>query len=241
MSDSKNWLVTGGSRGIGRAVVEAATARGDRVAVFARKPATEQWTHADRVIEIHTDIGDSASVGSGVAEVFDRFGSLDVVVNAAGVHRGGRIGDLSRQHWDEVITTNLTGAFELARAVVPRLDAGAALINVGAVVGFRGFPGDVAYGAAKAGLSGLTQVLAVELAPREIRVNLVIPGFVDTDMTSALTGRAREKVVAAIPMGRTGRPEEIAQVIVGVADSPYMTGSIVATDGGLMSSFSSRS
>ncbi len=124
MSDSKNWLVTGGSRGIGRAVVEAATARGDRVAVFARKPATEQWTHPDRVVEIHTDIGDSASVGSGVAEVFDRFGSLDVVVNAAGVHRGGRIGDLSRQHWDEVIATNLTGAFELARTVVPRLDAG---------------------------------------------------------------------------------------------------------------------
>lgn len=241
MSDSKNWLVTGGSRGIGRAVVEAATTRGDRVAVFARKPATEQWTHPDRVVEIHTDIGDSASVGGGVSEVFDRFGSIDVVVNAAGVHRGGRIGDLSRQHWDEVIGTNLTGAFELARAVTPRLESGAALINVGAVVGFRGFPGDVAYGAAKAGLSGLTQVLAVELAPRDIRVNLVIPGFVDTDMTSALTGRARDRVIAAIPMGRTGRPEEIAQVIMGVADSPYMTGSTVATDGGLMSSFSSRS
>ncbi|MEE2032665.1 SDR family NAD(P)-dependent oxidoreductase [Rhodococcus chondri] len=240
MSTPKTWLVTGGSRGIGRAVVEHATARGDRVAVFARKPAGEQWHLPDRVVEISTDITDPASLRRGVDAVFERFGSLDVVVNAAGVHRGGRIGDLSREHWDEVIATNLTGAFELARTVVPRLQAGASMINVGAVVGFRGFPGDVAYGAAKAGLSGLTQVLAVELAPRDIRVNLVIPGFVDTDMTSTLTGRARDKVIASIPMGRTGRPEEIAQVIVGVADSPYMTGSVVATDGGLMSSFSSR-
>lgn len=241
MTETKNWLVTGGSRGIGRAVVEQATARGDRVAVFARKPASAQWAHPDRVVEIHTDIADPGSLARGVDTVFEQFGSLAVVVNAAGVHRGGRIGDLSRKHWDEVIGTNLSGAFELARTVSPRLGAGAAIINVGAVVGFRGFPGDVAYGAAKAGLHGLTQVLAVELAPRQIRVNLVIPGFVDTDMTSALTGRARERILAAIPMGRTGLPEEIAQVIVGVADSPYMTGSVVATDGGLMSSFSSRS
>ncbi|MHA4854950.1 SDR family NAD(P)-dependent oxidoreductase [Rhodococcus sp. MSC1_016] len=241
MSTPKTWLVTGGSRGIGRAVVENATARGDRVAVFARKPATEQWTHPERVVEIPTDISDAAALRLAVDTVFETFGSLGVVVNAAGVHRGGRIGDLSRAHWDEVLATNLTGAFELARTVVPRLEDGASIINVGAVVGFRGFPGDVAYGAAKAGLSGLTQVLAVELAPRGIRVNLVIPGVVDTDMTSALTGRARERLVGAIPMGRTGRAEEIAQVIVGVADSTYMTGSIVATDGGLMSSFSSRS
>lgn len=240
MRTVKNWLVTGGSRGIGRAVVEQAAARGDRVAVFARKPAEQAWSYPDRVLEVHTDISDGTSLAAGVDEVFAAFGSVDVVVNAAGVHRGGRIGDLSRAHWDEVIGTNLTGAFELARAVVPRLESGAAIVNVGAVVGFRGFPGDVAYGAAKAGLSGLTQVLAVELAPKEIRVNLVVPGFVDTDMTSALTGRAREKVVAAVPMGRTGLPEEIAQVIVGVADAPYMTGSTVATDGGLLSSFSSR-
>ena len=238
---TKNWLVTGGSRGIGRAVVEQATARGDRVAVFARKPATEQWPHPDRVVEIHTDLTDSTAVARGVRTVFERFGSLDVVVNAAGIHRGGRVDTLSREHWDEVIGTNLTGAFELARHVVPRLEAGSALINVGAVVGFRGFPGDVAYGAAKAGLHGLTQVLAVELAPRHIRVNLVIPGFVETDMTSALTGRARERILAAIPLGRTGLPAEIAQVIVGVADAEYMTGSVVATDGGLLSSFASRS
>lgn len=241
MSTSKTWLVTGGSRGIGRAVVENAAARGDRVAVFARKPATEQWTHPERVVEIPTDISDVSALGLAVDTVFETFGSLDVVVNAAGVHRGGRIGDVSRTHWDEVLATNLTGAFELARSVVPRLNEGASIINVGAVVGFRGFPGDVAYGAAKAGLNGLTQVLAVELAPRGIRVNLVIPGVVDTDMTSALAGRARDRLIAAIPMGRTGLPEEIAQVIAGVADSTYMTGSIVATDGGLMSSFSSRS
>src|SRR5690606_13456972 len=140
-----------------------------------------------------------------------------------------------------VFDTILTGAFDLARPVAPRLEAGSALINVGAVVGFRGFPGDVAYGAAKAGLHGLTQGLAVELAPRHIRVNLVIPGFVETDMTSALTGRGCYRVRAAIALGRLGDTAEIGQVVVGVAHAGYMTGAVVATAGALLSSFASRS
>jgi 3-oxoacyl-[acyl-carrier protein] reductase len=136
-----------------------------------------------------------------------------------------------------VLATNLTGAFEVCRAVVPKLARGSAIVNVGAVVGLRGFPGDVAYGSAKAGLSGLTQVLAVELAPRGVRVNLVVPGFVDTDMTAGLSDRARKSIVDKIPAGRIGTTAEIAEVIVAVARSTYMTGATVPVDGGLLATF----
>ncbi|WP_279105271.1 SDR family oxidoreductase [Gordonia paraffinivorans] len=232
------WIVTGGSRGIGRAVVENLTARGDSVVSLARGVATTPFTHPAQVLELKTDITDSSSVARALATVTEEHGGVDGLINVADVHRGGRVEDLSRQDWDLVLNTNLTGAFEMCKATVPILRPGSAIVNVGAVVGFRGFPGDVAYGSAKAGLSGLTQVLAAELAPRNIRVNLVIPGFVDTDMTSGLSDRARARVVSSIPAGRTGQPEEIAQVVVDVALATYMYGAIVPVDGGLMNTFS---
>ena len=120
---------------------------------------------------------------------------------------------------------------------MPHLAEGAAIVNVGAVVGFRGFPGDSAYAAAKAGLAGLTRSLAVELAPAGVRVNLVVPGFVDTAMTAGLSASARNRIVAAIPAGRTGTAEEIADVVVAVAGASYMTGAVVPVDGGLMATF----
>ncbi|MCP2253775.1 3-oxoacyl-[acyl-carrier protein] reductase [Prauserella aidingensis] len=231
------WLVTGGSRGIGRAVVDHVTAAGDTVATFSRSAPARTPAHPERVFEVKADVTDSESVRRGVDTVLERYGSIDVVVNSAGVHHGGRVDALDRSAWDEVVSTNLTGAFDVCRAVVPVLRPGAAIVNVGAVVGFRGFPGDVAYGSAKAGLSGLTQVLSVELAPKGIRVNLVVPGFVDTDMTAGLTQKARERIVDTIPAGRTGRPEEIAEVIAAVARSTYMTGATVPVDGGLLATF----
>ncbi|MGY1637961.1 SDR family NAD(P)-dependent oxidoreductase [Geodermatophilus sp. SYSU D00742] len=231
----RTWVVTGGSRGIGRAVAERAATIGDRVATFARS-ATGDGECPDR-LHVSVDVTDAASVHAGLDVVRDRFGSVDVVVNCAGVHRGGRVENLTREAWDEVVGTNLSGAFEVCRAAVPLLGAGSAVVNVGAVVGFRGFPGDVAYGSAKAGLSGLTQVLAVELAPRGIRVNLVVPGFVDTEMTAGLSGRARERILAAIPAGRVGTAAEIADVVVAVAGASYMTGATVPVDGGLLASF----
>ncbi|NKQ51618.1 SDR family oxidoreductase [Amycolatopsis sp. K13G38] len=228
------WLVTGGSRGIGRAVVSYVAEAGENVAALSRSPASE---FGERVLEVKADVTDPESIGRGIDAVVDHFGSLDVVVNVAGVHRGGRIDGLERGAWDEVLSTNLTGAYEVCRAAVPVLPSGGAVVNVGAVVGLRGFPGDVAYGSAKAGLSGLTQVLAVELAPRGIRVNLVVPGFVDTDMTAGLSERARQRVLDTIPAGRTGTPREIAEVIVAVARSTYMTGATVPVDGGLLATF----
>ncbi|MFC4004126.1 SDR family NAD(P)-dependent oxidoreductase [Prauserella oleivorans] len=231
------WLVTGGSRGIGRAVVDHVAAAGDSVATFSRSAPATPPSHPDRVLEVKADVTDAESIRRGVETVLEKFGSIDVVVNSAGVHCGGRVDSLDRAAWDEVLSTNLTGAFDMCRAVVPVLRPGSAIVNVGAVVGLRGFPGDVAYGSAKAGLSGLTQVLAVELAPRGIRVNLVVPGFVDTDMTAGLTERARRRVIDTIPAGRTGTPEEIAEVIAAVARSTYMTGATVPVDGGLLATF----
>lgn len=232
------WLVTGGSRGIGRAVVEQVAAAGNSVASLARSSSAPPSSSPERVLDVKADVTDGTSVHAAVQTVLEAFGSVDVVVNSAGVHRGGRIESLDRQAWDEVVSTNLTGAFEVCRAIAPVLRDGAAVVNVGAVVGLRGFPGDAAYGSAKAGLSGLTQVLAVELAPRGIRVNLVVPGFVDTDMTAGLSDRARKRIIDTIPAGRTGTADEIAEVIVSTARSTYMTGATVPVDGGLLASFS---
>jgi 3-oxoacyl-[acyl-carrier protein] reductase len=232
----RGWLVTGGSRGIGRAVVDHVAKAGAAVAVLARTPADEPYTSED-VLEVPTDVTDGASVAAAVARARAHLARIDVVVNCAGIHRGGRIDQLERAQWDAVLATNLSGAYEVCHAVAPHLADGAAIVNVGAVVGFRGFPGDSAYAAAKAGLAGLTRSLAVELAPAGVRTNLVVPGFVDTAMTAGLSPSARRRILAAIPAGRTGTAEEIADVVVAVAGATYMTGAVVPVDGGLMATF----
>jgi 3-oxoacyl-[acyl-carrier protein] reductase len=232
----RGWLVTGGSRGIGRAVVDHVAKAGAAVAVLARTPADEPYTSED-VLEVPTDVTDGASVAAAVTRARAHLGRIDVVVNSAGIHRGGRIDQLERAQWDAVLATNLSGAYEVCHAVAPHLADGAAIVNVGAVVGFRGFPGDSAYAAAKAGLAGLTRSLAVELAPAGVRTNLVVPGFVDTAMTAGLSPSARRRILAAIPAGRTGTAEEIADVVVAVAGATYMTGAVVPVDGGLMATF----
>lgn len=231
----RRWIVTGGSRGVGLAVVELALARGDRVAVLARNvavPALEG--RGGDCLGIPCDIADRASVDAAVARVAATWGGVDVLVNNAGLHRGGKLARLAPDDWDAVLATNLSGPMYLTRACLGLMGKGGAVVNVGAVVGFRGFPGDSAYGASKAGLAGLTRVLAIELAAKGIRVNLVLPGLVITEMTAALDEKARERLVADIPMRRTGTAEEIAEVIWWVAGSTYMTGAVIPTDGGLM-------
>jgi NAD(P)-dependent dehydrogenase (short-subunit alcohol dehydrogenase family) len=211
------------------------------VALLARSEAVIEAAAAagPAAIGVQADVTDVDSVARAVGDVVAAWGGIDVLVNNAGVHRGGRVDRLEPGHWDEVLSTNLTAPLTMTRAVLPHMEAGSSIVNIGAVVGFRGFPGDAPYGAAKAGLAGLTKVLAVELARRGVRVNLVVPGFVETEMTADLSERARQLVIDRIPLGRTGRAEEIADVAVWVAESPYMTGSVVATDGGLMAALGS--
>lgn len=239
MTEQKVWIVTGASRGIGRAIAERALASGDRVAVLARSESIEDLARelGEHCIACRADVCDPASVQAAVDDVVSRWGRLDVIVNNAGLHRGGRIGRIPVEDWDAVLSTNLKGAVNVIRAADPHLKEGAAIVNVGAVVGFRGFPGDSAYAASKAGLSGLTRALAIEYAARGVRVNLVIPGLVLTEMTGGLSEKALEGMRKTIPLGRYGKVEEIADVACWVASSSYMTGAFIPADGGLLSSF----
>jgi NAD(P)-dependent dehydrogenase (short-subunit alcohol dehydrogenase family) len=232
----RRWLITGASRGIGLAVARRAAAAGDRVALVARGPEVEQAARelGAGALALRADIARAEALDGLAAAVRSAWGGVDCIVNNAGLHRGGRVGSLAQADWDAVLAVNLTGPFALIRALDPLLADGGAIVNVGAVVGFRGFPGDSPYGASKAGLAGLTRVLAVEYARRQVRVNLVVPGLVLTEMTAGLSEAATKRLVERIPLGRVGTAEEIADVIHWVAGSTYMTGAVIPTDGGLL-------
>jgi len=149
------------------------------------------------------------------------------------------VANLPRESFLEVLATNLVGPFDTIQAFLPIMTDGGAIVNIGAVVGLRGFPGDVAYASAKAGITGLTYALAMELAPRGITVNVVAPGFTATEMTSSLSDRARESILGRIPMRREADAGEIADVVLKVASSRYMTGAVVPVDGGLLAALGS--
>jgi NAD(P)-dependent dehydrogenase (short-subunit alcohol dehydrogenase family) len=222
---------------VGLATARIAAARGDRVAVMARSVDRDRLaaTLGPASLAIAADVSDPGSVAAAVEQVGDAWGGVDVLVNNAGLHRGGKVGRLPLDDWDAVLATNLSGPLHCVRAVLPHMGEGGSIVNVGAVVGFRGFSGDSAYGSSKAGLAGLTRVLAIELAPRLIRVNLFIPGFVITEMTQQIDERAREQLLERIPLRRAGTEDEMAEAIWWIAGSTYMTGSVVAADGGLLS------
>jgi 3-oxoacyl-[acyl-carrier protein] reductase len=239
MSDNRVWLITGASRGIGLAIARRVASAGDRVALLARGDNVVALANelGPNSMACRADVSNAGEVAAAVESVLGRWGRLDVVVNNAGTHRGGKISRLEQDDWQSVLDTNLTGALNVCRAASEHLGEGGAIVNIGAVVGFRGFPGDAAYASSKAGLAGLTRALSIELASRGITVNLVIPGLVLTEMTGALSEKALESMRSKIPMGRYGEPDEIAEVVEWVARSRYMTGAFVPADGGLMSSF----
>ncbi|MEC8111450.1 MAG: SDR family oxidoreductase [Pseudomonadota bacterium] len=238
-ADAKVWVVTGASRGIGAAIATVAAEAGHRVAMVARSESVLSAAEAlgEMATGFRCDVADSEAVNASVDQIVEHYGRIDVLVNNAGVHRGGKVHRLTDEAWQEVLQVNLTGAMSMTRATVPHMDAGGAVVNVGAVVGFRGFPGDSAYASSKAGLSGLTKALAIELAPKGITANLVIPGLVLTEMTAELSETALEKMTQQIPMRRFAGDHEIAEVVYWVAQSRYMTGACVPVDGGLLSSF----
>jgi 3-oxoacyl-[acyl-carrier protein] reductase len=232
---TERWIVTGGSRGLGLAIARWARRRGHRVAVVARhvdEPALRSQLGSSS-LALAADVTVPESVKAAFDQAAAAWGGIDVLVNNAGLHRGGKADKLDLDDWDAVLRTNLTGPLHCVRAALPHMGKGGSIVNIGAVVGFRGFPGDSPYGASKAGLAGLTRVLAVELARQDIRVNLVVPGLVKTDMTEGLSGRAMDSIMKRIPMRRLGHDDEVAEVVGWVAGSTYMTGAIIPTDGGL--------
>ena len=233
-------LVTGGIRGIGRAICERLAARGVQVAAgySANKEAADKFCNDHPGSSVHQgNIGSNADCERVVREVLDQHGRLDILVNNAGITIDKTVRKMTPEDWDRVVHVNLSGAFYLSRAILQHmLDRGSGrIINISSVIGSSGNIGQANYAAAKSGMFGLTMSLAQETARKGITVNSVTPGYITTDMTAAVPAAAMEKVIARIPAGRLGEPDEVARVVEFLADpeSGYITGQVYAVNGGL--------
>jgi 3-oxoacyl-[acyl-carrier protein] reductase len=238
-------LVTGASRGIGRAIAVALARGGASVALnyagnaaaAAEALALVQAAGAPKARLYQFDIADASACGKAVDEVVTEFGGLHVLVNNAGIAIDQLLMRLKDEDWKRQLDVNLTGAFNLTRAVTrPMMKArGGVIINLSSVVGEMGNAGQVAYSATKAGLIGLTKSVARELASRNIRCNAVTPGFIATDMTSALPEAARTRMMESIPLARLGTAEDIANAVCFLASdqAAYVTGEVLKVNGGM--------
>ncbi len=237
-------LVTGGGRGIGRAVCLALATRGMNVAINYTTSATAAQKVADEcqalgveAITIQGDVTDSADCEGLAVTTKDAFGRIDVLVNNAGIVKDGLLVRLGEKDFDDVIDTNLKGAFLCMRAVARTMmrQRFGRIINMGSVVGLHGNIGQANYAASKAGLIGLSKTAAKELAARGITVNVVAPGFIGTDMTATLPDAVRKQVLEQIPVGRLGDADEVARAVAFFADdaSAYLTGQVLCVDGGM--------
>ena len=240
----KTVLVTGGTRGIGRAIVQAVARAGARVAFTYRSSTDEadalRATLADAGAEVLVFQGDAADAGAArdaVDGVLKAWGRLDVLVNNAGITRDNLMLRMREEDWDAVIETNLKSVFNFAKAVYrPMMKQRAGkIITISSVVGVIGNPGQTNYAASKAGIIGFSKSLAKELGSRGVTVNVVAPGYVETDMTAALPEKAREAMLGAVPLGRPATPEDIAGAVLFLASpaADYITGHVLHVDGGL--------
>lgn len=241
----KTALVTGASRGIGRAIALALASKGYAVALnyagsreAAEAVQKEIEEAGGKAFTVQGDVSKSEDVDRIFKTVKDEFGGLDVLVNNAGINRDALLIRMKESNWDDVIATDLKSDFltiKAAAAMMMRKRKGS-IINISSVVGLMGNIGQANYVAAKAGVIGLTKACAKEMAARNIRVNAVAPGFVETAMTDGIPEKIREGMIASIPLGRMGQPEDIARAVCFLAsdDSSYITGQVLVVDGGLV-------
>jgi acetoacetyl-CoA reductase len=235
-------LVTGGIRGIGLAICERLMNRGVHVAAgySSNHDAAQQFAdkYADHGVTIHQgNIGSNEDCERVIGEVLEQHGQLDILVNNAGVTVDKTMRKMTPEEWDKVIHINLSGAFYLSRAILQHMldrDYGR-IVNISSVIGSSGAFGQANYASAKSGLFGLTMSMALETASKGITVNTVTPGYISTDMTAGVPGNVMEKLIARIPVGRLGEPNEVARVVEFLADpeSGYITGQVYPVNGGL--------
>lgn len=233
-------VVTGGNRGIGSGIAGLLAERGATVAVMARsaEAAAEAAGKIGRGAKgFAMDVSVPESIETGMKEVLDAFGKIDVLVNNAGITRDNLALRMKKDEWDAVLMTDLTGVFFCVKAVLRTMMKARAgsIINISSVVGSSGNPGQANYCAAKAGLEGMTRSLALEYADRNIRVNSVAPGFIATDMTEALDETQRQALMGRIPLARLGSAEDVAEAVAFLASdrAAYITGQVLHVNGGM--------
>jgi 3-oxoacyl-[acyl-carrier protein] reductase len=233
-------FVTGSTRGIGRAVAETLLRAGARVAIVGRELARAEAVAAELgegAAGVACNVADQAQVEAAVVSAEQRLGPVEILVNNAGITRDNLLLRMSEAEWNEVLEANLTGAFHTTKAVLKGMmkRKSGRIINVTSIIGMTGNKGQANYAASKAGLIGFTKSVAKEYGSRGLLVNAVAPGFIDTDMTSALPAEARTAMLGGIVLGRFGRPEDVADAVLFLASdlAGYITGQVLVVDGGL--------
>ena len=238
-------LVTGGTRGIGKAIVAALAEAGADVAFTyhsskesAETIVAELRAKGRRAAAFQSDAADFSQSNDIVQKVIQDFGRVDILVNNAGITKDGLLMRMSEQDWDAVIDTNLKSVFSFTKAVCRQMMSQQAgkIINISSVVGIIGNAGQANYVASKAGVIGFTKSIARELASRNIQVNAVAPGYIETDMTQKLNEKQKEAILAMIPLKRIAKPEEVAGVVrfLASSDADYITGQVFCVDGGMV-------
>ena len=241
----KTAVVTGSARGIGRAICEQLATDGvDNIVVCDLKVEwCEETVEAVKALgknasSVEMNVSDAASVDKAVAEIIEKFGHIDICVNNAGITRDGLLMRMSEEDWDAVLDINLKGAFLVTKAVTKQMmrARSGAIVNIASIVGLMGNAGQCNYSASKGGLVAFTKSCARELAGRNIRVNAVAPGFIQSKMTDVLSDDVKAKMMANIPMNKLGQPADIAKAVSFLAgeNSAYITGQVLSVNGGML-------